>query len=137
VKFKDTSGREHKIQITPSRWKRKGIDGRGKYQSEVGQWLAEFFPGDFILEEFPCKGDGLFLDFFLPRNKIAVEVQGAQHIKFNPFFHRDKAAFQDQQRRDVTKHRWCEINTIRLVIIPYGWNKEKVAAALDKNNDGL
>lgn len=131
MKFIDTKGREHGVDIRPSRWPKKASgEGRGKYQSEVGSILEEAFPGCHILEEFPCKGEGLFLDFFIPRKRIAVEVQGDQHYKFNKFFHEDKKAFAQQRMRDARKARWCEINKIKLVIVKYKSNREKVLGAL-------
>ena len=123
MKFIDTKGREWKIDIRPSRWPRKAIGkGRGKFQSEVGEILAERFPTELILEEFPCKGDGLVLDFFLPRRMLAVEVQGSQHNAFNPFFHADKSAFLASKVRDKRKAKWCLINDIALIKIEWGEN---------------
>ena len=131
MKFYDTQGREHKIDIRPSRWPRKEIgEGRGKFQSIVGETLAEMFPGYYVLEEFPCVGDGLHLDFFLPTKRLAVEVQGSQHYKFTPFFHKDKAAFIRQQSNDKRKALWCELNEIRLVKINCGESEENIKKAL-------
>jgi hypothetical protein len=131
MKFYDTNGREHKIDIRPSRWPKKDIgEGRGKFQSEVGNIIEETFPGHYILEEFPCLGERLFLDFFLPSKKLAVEVQGRQHHEFNPFFHKDKKAFATQQANDKRKEQWCEINNIVLIKIDCGEKKENIIKAL-------
>jgi hypothetical protein len=131
VKFLDTKGREHKIDIRPSRWQKKEMgEGRGKFQSQVGDILEEVFPDDFVLEEFPCAGEGLHLDFFLPRRKLAVEVQGEQHYKFNAFFHKSKADFVAQKNRDKRKENWCEINSIRLVKIRWGEKEENIKLSL-------
>jgi very-short-patch-repair endonuclease len=78
------------------------------------------------LEEFPLPGEGLYLDFFLPSHMIAIEVQGTQHTKYNPFFHKDRAAFLDGQKRDRRKASWCEINKIRLVLIDYNETTENI-----------
>lgn len=127
MKFIDTKGREWKMDIRPSRWPRKATgEGKGKFQSEVGEILAERWPTTIILEEFPCKGEGLTLDFFLPRRKIAVEVQGTQHSVFNPFFHADKAAFLASKMRDKRKVKWCEVNDILLLKIEWGESKENI-----------
>ncbi len=127
MKFIDTKGREWSVDIRPSRWPLKAIgEGRGIFQSEVGEILAERWPHDIILEEFPCKGEGLALDFFLPRRKIAVEVQGTQHSTFNPFFHADKAAFLASKMRDKRKAKWCEVNDILLLKIEWGEDKENI-----------
>lgn len=131
MKFLDTKGREHSIDIRPSRWPRKPIgEGRGKFQSQVGEILAELFAGYHILEEFPCVGEGLFMDFFLPHKRLAIEVQGAQHHTFNAFFHRDKAAFARQQANDKRKALWCEINKIHLVKVDWGDSEENIRKAL-------
>lgn len=131
MKFVDTKGREHSIDIRPSRWPRKEIgEGRGKYQSLVGEIINELFPGYHILEEFPCVGEGLHLDFFVPKRRLAVEVHGSQHFQFNSFFHSDKAAFARQQANDRRKRTWCELNDIRLVEIRWGESEENVRKAL-------
>lgn len=130
MKFYDTRGREHAIDIRPSRWKKKEQgEGRGKFQSEVGEILAELFPGYHVLEEFPCVGEGLHLDFFIPTKLIAVEVQGQQHYKFNAFFHKDKAAFARQVMNDKRKVAWCNINKIHLVKIDVGESEENIRKA--------
>lgn len=131
MKFIDTRGREYKVDIRPSKWPRKAIgEGRGLFQSKVGEILQEEFPGHHILEEFPCFGDGLHLDFFIPRRMLAVEVQGEQHYKFNPFFHSSKADFLAQRQRDKKKVEWCKINDIRLVKIDWGEKEEKIKSKL-------
>lgn len=131
MKFFDTSGREHKIDLRPSKHPLKEIgEGRGKFQSEVGEILNELYPLYHIFEEFPCAGEGLFLDFFLPSKKLAIEVQGVQHDRFNSFFHEDKKAFARQQANDRRKAKWCELNSIRLVKIKWGEKRENIIKAL-------
>ena len=131
MKFIDTRGREHAVDIRPSRWERRVIgEGRGKFQSEVGNILSEVFPGDVICEEFPCSGENLTLDFFVPRKKIAIEVQGRQHHQYVEFFHGDKTGFERQQKRDSRKDKWCGLNNIRLVKIDTGQSRENVIKLL-------
>jgi len=131
MKFFDTRGREHSVDIRPSRWQRRELgEGRGKFQTEVGDVLAELYPGDVICEEFPCSGENLTLDFFVPRKKVAGEVQGRQHRQFVQFFHGDKDGFERQQKRDSRKDEWCELNNIRLVKIDTGTKRENVKKLL-------
>lgn len=131
MKFFDTNGREHKIDIRPSKWKRKAAgEGRGKFQSEVGDIIQDMYPGDHVLEEFPCVGERLFLDFFLPRKMLAIEIQGRQHHEYVDFFHGTKAGFKAQQARDSRKEEWCRINNIRLIKIDTGASEEKIKKAL-------
>jgi hypothetical protein len=131
LKFISTSGREFSIDIRPSKWKRKDEgEGRGIYQSQVGEILSIKFPAAVILEEFPMPGEGLYLDFFLPSHRIAVEIQGTQHYHYNKFFHGDKSRFVEQQNRDRRKAEWCKINHIRLVIIDYGEKEENIISKI-------
>lgn len=69
-------------------------------------WEEVFLPG--------CKGS-LYLDFFLPRRMLAVEVQGQQHFSCVPHFHGGAAGFRKQRERDARKREFCEMNGIRLV----------------------
>lgn len=131
MKFYDTKGREHKVDIRPSRWERKTYgEGRGLYQSTVGEILAERYPGQAVLEEFGLPGENLRLDFFLPRKKLAVEVQGDQHKHYNAFFHKDKRAFKAAQERDKRKAEWCRINGVQLVQIDWGTETENIQTLL-------
>ena len=129
MKFYDTNGREHSIAVRPSKWPRKE-EGRGKFQSYVGEILSEVYSGYYVLEEFPCVGEGLFLDFYLPQKSLAIEVHGRQHYEFNDFFHRDKKAFARQKANDRRKREWCEVNNIVLVVIDVGENEEKIKSLL-------
>lgn len=131
MKFYDTQGREHKVDLRPSRWPRREVgEGRGKFQSQVGEIFQELYPNDHILEEFPCLGERLYLDFFLPRKLMAIEVHGEQHYKYNPFFHGTRADFVRQQNNDKRKSSWCKLNGIRLIIIDCGEEEEKIRKSL-------
>jgi hypothetical protein len=119
------------MEVRPSKFPRKEIgEGRGKYQSEVGEVLQSLHPLHHVLEEFPCVGDGLYLDFFVPQKMLAIEVQGTQHHKFNKFFHADKNAFARQQANDSRKSRWCQLNDIQLVVINWGTPLKEVREML-------
>lgn len=60
----------------------------------------------------------LFLDFYLPINRLAVEVDGQQHIKFTPHFHKNYKNFVFAKTNDRLKSQFCEINNIRLIRLP-------------------
>jgi hypothetical protein len=42
-------------------------------------------------------GSWLELDFFLEEIDVGLEVQGDQHYKYNPFFHKTRDAFRRSQ----------------------------------------
>ena len=87
---------------------------RSNIQYEIGQIIKSRYPLDPILEDITIPDTSLSLDFFLPNRKIAFEVQGEQHDKMNPFFHKSLAEFEDQKTRDENKRFFCELNNIRL-----------------------
>lgn len=88
---------------------------------EVRKLLKSKFPGNPILEEVKLPDEDLWLDFFLPRFKLAVEVQGRQHYEYVPHFHGEthKFGFIKSQKRDQLKRQWCELNNITLIELPY------------------
>jgi hypothetical protein len=77
--------------------------------------LIRKFPFDIILEEIPLPDCGLVLDFFIPSQKLAVEVDGDQHDKYIPFFHKSKGGFAHAQNNDKLKEEWCNINKIKII----------------------
>lgn len=117
----DLDGSEHE-------WKMKGkevrIDTRphSALHRAAREILKERFPTLVLLEEVPIKvrkKQTLYLDFYLPLRKIAVEVQGEQHFKFSSLYHSSAHDFRKQVRNDNDKAEWCEINGIDLIIFAY------------------
>ena len=120
MKFIDTSGRVHNKSIRPDEYPMRETS-KSQGQKKLGQFLLDKFPSCAILEEYPCWGDNLSLDFFIPSMKMAFEFNGAQHDEFNQHFHGDRMGFANSQKRDVRKARWCSINNIKLVVI---WDRD-------------
>ena len=80
------------------------------------------FPHTSFYEEVPVpiqKKKKLYLDFYIPSFMLAVEVNGAQHYKFNSFYHKNKMEFLMSKQNDVLKKQWCELNDIRIISLPY------------------
>ena len=117
MKLKCLDGTEIALDIISSAFVlRVEADCRSKLQFRCGQKLKEIFPRHTILEEFiiPRSG-GLALDFFIPQIRLAFEVQGAQHYRYNNFHYKDKRHFARAQANDKRKAVWCEINKINLI----------------------
>ena len=58
-------------------------------------------------------------DFYLPKEKIAIEFDGLQHYKFIEYFHKTKENFYKRQQQDKEKNQFCIDNNIILFRIPY------------------
>jgi hypothetical protein len=102
--------------------------GRSKLHLAARDILYDLFPTTPIMEEVSIpirRGTTQFFDFFLNSNKLAVEVHGQQHYKFNSLFHSTASDFMQQKKRDADKREWCEINNITLIELPYNETPEE------------
>lgn len=89
---------------------------RSKIQFAAKQLLKRIWSGDIVYEEFPVFGSRMKVDFFNATKFIAVEVNGAQHDKFNPFFHNNsRMNYLSSIKRDSEKAKWLEMNNITLI----------------------
>jgi hypothetical protein len=64
-------------------------------------------------------------DFYLPKENICIEFDGAQHFEFVRKFHRTRADFTKQQGHDRQKNSYCLAHNIPLYRIPY-WDMDKL-----------
>lgn len=118
MKFITLGGKERRIL----RLKKYLIDWDGKSRSKlqrgVKKYLKKHWRHHIVFEEFPVAGSRMTFDFYNSNKRIAIEVQGAQHDKYVPFFHgRNKINHIAQLRRDVNKEKFCELNSITLIQI--------------------
>jgi len=97
---------------------------RSYYHLLARQLLQELFKGYAVYEEVKLPGSSqklsvLYLDFLIPNCKMGVEVHGAQHFTYTPFFHKSKAGFLRSKAKDHDKIEWCKLNSIVLVELRY------------------
>lgn len=98
------------------------IKDKSSHHISARNLLTNIFPTLQILEEVPVplrKNETLYLDFYLPLIKTAIEVHGEQHYKFIPFYHSSKMNFLKSQKRDQEKQEWCEKNGLNYIVLPY------------------
>jgi len=116
--FLTTTGREQKLKNSTKYlidWDKKC---RSKLQKKVKDLLYSNWVSDVVFEELPVLGTRMTLDFYNANKKLAVEVDGNQHYKYNKFFHSNsRQNFLSQLQRDEKKEYFCEINNIKLVRI--------------------
>lgn len=91
---------------------------RSKAQKKAKLALQKYWFADVVFEELPVLGTRMTLDFYNATRKVALEIDGEQHYKFNPFFHSGcPQKFAQQLKRDEQKEQFCEANNIMLVRI--------------------
>lgn len=116
--FLTTTGREQKLKNSSKyliNWDKKC---RSKIQKRVKDLLYPHWISDVVFEELPVLGTRMTIDFYNANKKLAIEVDGNQHYKYNKFFHSNsRQNFLSQLQRDEKKEYFCEINQIRLVRI--------------------
>lgn len=135
MRFKTLNGSTRKI-IGPHKyiidWEG---DSRSKFQKLVKDFFKDYWRGDVVFEEFPVAGTRMTFDFYNANEKVAIEVQGDQHIKYVPFFHKGyQNNYMAQQRRDHEKNDFCDLNDIKLILI-FENEKNKLSKSFFKKLD--
>jgi hypothetical protein len=118
MKFKTLSGSTRRVSNIKKHLINWNSPSRSKFQLRVKNFLEPYWERHVVFEEFPIPGTKLSLDFFNANKKIAIEVQGAQHTSYVPFFHGGyKNNYLNQLNRDNQKLEFCEINNLTLLEI--------------------
>lgn len=120
MKVMGLDGREYPWNITGCRVNVNDTRPRSSYHLAARSLLSNMFPCMPILEEVLLPGTrNLRLDFYLPSQHTAIEVQGPQHYEHVSYFHGGKKGYDEAMIRDQNKLEWCQINNIRLVHLRY------------------
>lgn len=128
MKVRDFNGKQYNFPLSGNFPQNDELRPRSALHLSVRKALRERFPTQRILEEVYLPGMNLYLDFFLPIEKLAVECQGEQHEKFVEHFHRNQDGFKRSQQRDSVKRQWCDLNNIKLEEITFADDiAEKIA----------
>ena len=126
----------------------KGLDGRlyvwkmpGKNKRETSQYherarivISNLYWSFYEEVYLPGCRSKLYLDFYIPAAKMAVEVQGSQHNQYTPFFHGDRVSYSISRERDSLKRLWCEQNNISLVELLAGQTDDEWKSILRGKN---
>eukprot|EP01127_Copromyxa_protea_P024422 TRINITY_DN9601_c0_g1_i1.p1 TRINITY_DN9601_c0_g1~~TRINITY_DN9601_c0_g1_i1.p1 ORF type:complete len:143 (-),score=22.01 TRINITY_DN9601_c0_g1_i1:139-519(-) len=97
------------------------------------QQVAELFPGKQILYDYRIKK--VEFDIWLPEERLALEYQGEHHFRdFARFIGGANVNVANQFVRDMNKHNYCSLESIKLVEVPYWWdgNKESLQLILEE-----
>ena len=118
MKFKTLTGATRNIANAKKYLVKWGGKSRSKIQKSTKDFLKKYWEPHVVFEEFPVAGTKMSLDFYNANKKIAIEVQGAQHKRYTPFFHgNNKYNYINQLKRDQNKQKFCEMNNIKLIEI--------------------
>lgn len=106
-----------------------------KGQEELVQILIDIgIHPDYITYEHYI--EGLRLDIYIPKYKIAIEYHGRQHFEYVDHFHKTKEAFEASKQRDRLKVDLCAAEGITLLVFNYDDNTTK-DVVYDKITDAL
>ena len=124
MKYLAFNGREYSIQPHEYVVYKDDETKKSSLHTLARSILKELYPCDIVLEEvsIPIYNDTvnrLYADFLIPSRKIVIEVHGEQHYHYNKFFHKNKLEFARAKVRDRVKSEWCELNSIKLIELPY------------------
>lgn len=137
MKFKTLSNKEVRLEILPSRYPvRSRTQSKSLGQYNLGRGIRSIYGMQaLLLEEFPIPEERLFLDFYMPHNKLAFEFQGVQHDNFNKFFHGDKGGFERSKDRDQRKRDWCVLNEILLIEVRGTLSTDELKDLIQSNRE--
>jgi hypothetical protein len=92
-----------------------------KFQSETKRRLKLLLGGYKMTENYrpewlinPITGRRLEIDLYVEVINVGIEVQGEQHYRFIPGFHKDQADFEYQKQRDEIKRAICKEKGVTL-----------------------
>lgn len=148
--YTDAEGSYNKIRASPSSSSSSGNpdstpDLTTPFQPHTANDSRLELQSKFILEEVfqrpfykirpnflrnEVTGFNLEIDLYNDDLKLAVEVQGDQHYKYNKFFHRNKEHFLNQRYRDEMKKMKCKQQGICLIEVPYRIGEKKLRSYL-------
>ena len=132
MKVVGLNGREYNLNRQKYDVKANDKRKRSKHHVRARKLIKEVYHSYRILEEVKLPGSTsthkrsvLYLDFFIPNIRKAVEVHGRQHYEYTPFFHKSKADFILAKARDEDKIEWCELNDIEIVTLKYSGSDDE------------
>src|SRR6266498_2452600 len=107
-------------------WTERESKKNRKFQTRCIQIAKEVLNEEPVVEYRPSFMQGLELDAFFQKYRIALEVQGAQHRFHSTSWYKDVKKLEDIVNRDRQKRCICLDNGIFLLEVWYDQNPEVV-----------
>lgn len=126
MQIKTLDGQIQNWQLT-GHFAHANLEHKSEPHVKAREVLKNCFPTLQILEEVPVplkRSETLYIDFYIPMLKTAIEVHGEQHYKFVQFYHHNQLGFIKSQKRDREKIEWCELNGIKYIELPHYENED-------------
>lgn len=94
---------------------------RSKPEEQLDAALSVVFPNQKILHDMPIKVNGrtLYVDRVIKGSRLAIEIDGRQHLEFVAHFHGNADGFKSHKDRDAAKESWLHQNGYSLVRISH------------------
>jgi hypothetical protein len=90
--------------------------GSSKLETRFKELIFPYWSNQIVLEQLRIPSSLLRIDFLNCNKKLAVEINGPQHGRFNKHFHRNSSAnWLASIKRDMKKIAWCEKNGITVL----------------------
>lgn len=116
MKFRTLTGRPKDLSIHDWLIDWEG-DSLSQFQADCKDFFYPYWKNDIVCEEFRIGVGRMSIDLFNVTKRIAAEIQGSQHSKYNAFLSGSRAGYLGQLKRDMKKAKWCEVNGITLIEI--------------------
>lgn len=109
------------LEFVKSALKRVSKPKRSKMEVTLLVLLNEIFNGKKIIEQYPFKG--MYVDFYIPSLRLAIEADGSQHFENNEFFFgkgaRGRDNFENYIANDTKKTILLKKEFIYLIRVKY------------------
>lgn len=93
--------------------------GEEKIELFLSSQNIDYIPEYKVLnEDLFCSNKKMFIDFYLPDFKVAIEYNGIQHYTAREYFGGD-LQLKRQKERDIALKQYCNEHNIRLIEIAY------------------
>ncbi|QNK78081.1 hypothetical protein H7F37_03075 [Winogradskyella sp. PAMC22761] len=106
-------------------------------ETELFYKISNYFKDEKVVHHASPKWLGRqHLDIYLPKLKIGIEYQGAQHYEPIEFFG-GKEAFEKTVERDKRKKELCKKNNCMLIYADKGYDLNEIIVKIDSRKNGV
>lgn len=130
IKVTGFDNKQHSFNFSKNK-KRRYQEDKSSLHEKARKIIKDLFPRASVYEEVTLPGSKkigrpsfLYADFFIPEMMLVIETHGKQHYEYCSFFHKNKIDFLKSRKRDREKIEWCNMNNIKIVVLPYDQEQE-------------